>query len=195
VIWFVRTAPTPELKNIPVSLLKAGIMVVFQRTIFKARKVLSAIHLGLFFGLITYAFVNLVDILEGFIPGLELVYGGKDLAFSFLPAGAINAFNLIADLMSGALLIAITVFLLSRFIAKDKRLSFRENVLLNPKVKAGGQNTDSLIVGVFVILHVTARFGQHSSYGWRIRSCRLPVSSTVSSAHPRLACMLHGGSA
>jgi Fe-S oxidoreductase len=153
--------PAPQLKKIPASLLKAGLTVLFQRTIFRARKVLSTIHLGLFFGLITYAFVNLVDVLEGFIPGFELVYGGRDLAFPFLPAGAINAFNLLADLMSGALLIAITVFLVRRFIAKDQRLSFRENVLLNPKVKAGGQNADSLIVGVFVILHVTARlFGQ-----------------------------------
>ena len=153
--------PAPELKNIPASLLKAGLMVLFQRTIFRARTVLSAVHLGLFFGLVTYAFVNLVDVLEGFIPGFELVYGGRDLAFPFLPAGAINAFNLVADLMSGALLVAITVFLVRRFIAKDKRLGFRENVLLNPKVKAGGQNTDSLIVGVFVILHVSARlFGQ-----------------------------------
>ena len=153
--------PAPELRNIPASLIKAGITVLFQRTIFKARKILSTIHLGLFFGLITYAFVNLVDVLEGFIPGFELVYGGKYLAFPFLSPSLINAFNLIADLMSGALLIAITVFLVRRFIVKDKRLSYRDNVLLNPKVRAGGQNKDSLIVGVFVILHVTARlFGQ-----------------------------------
>ncbi len=149
--------PAPELKNIPASLIRAGIMVLFQRTIFRARKVLSTIHLGLFFGLITYAFVNLVDILEGFIPGFELVYGGKHLAFPFLNSSVINAFNLIADLMSGALLISITVFLVRRFIVKDKRLTYRENVLLNSKVKAGGQKNDSLIVGVFVILHVTAR--------------------------------------
>ncbi len=147
----------PELKNIPASLIKAGIMVLFQQTIFKARKILSTIHLGLFFGLITYAFVNLVDILEGFIPGFDLVYGGKHLTFPFLPSGIINAFNLIADVMSGALLFSITVFLVRRFIVKDKRLTYRENVLLNPKVKAGGQNKDSLVVGVFVILHVAAR--------------------------------------
>ncbi len=153
--------PAPELKNIPASLIKAGITVLLQRTIFKARKALSTIHLGLFFGLITYAFVNLVDVLEGFIPGFELVYGGRHLAFPFLNSSVINTFNLIADLMSGALLIAITVFLVRRFIAKDKRLEYRGNVLLNPKVKAGGQKTDSLIVGVFVILHVSARlFGQ-----------------------------------
>jgi len=149
--------PAPELKNIPVSLLKAGVTVLFQQTIFKARKVLSAIHLGLFFGLITYAFVNLVDVLEGLIPGFELVYGGKNLAFPFMNATIINTLSLIADLMSGALLIAIIVFLVRRFIVKDKRLDYRENVLLHSKVKAGGQKTDSLIVGVFVIMHVCAR--------------------------------------
>ncbi|HLO27959.1 MAG TPA: (Fe-S)-binding protein [Anaerolineales bacterium] len=149
--------PAPELKNVPASLVKAGIQVLFQRTIFRARKALSIVHLGLFFGLITYAFVNLVDILEGFIPGFELVYGGKHLAFPFLNSSIVNAFNLIADLMSGALLISIAVFLGRRFIVKDKRLNYRENVLLNSKVRRGGQKKDSLIVGVFVILHVTAR--------------------------------------
>jgi Fe-S oxidoreductase len=151
----------PELKNIPASLVKAGITVLFQRTIFRTRKALSAIHLGLFFGLITYAFVNLVDILEGFIPGFDLVYGGKHLAFPLLNSSMINTFNLIADVMSGVLLFSITVFLVRRFIVKDKRLAYRENIFLNPKVKAGGQNKDSLIVGMFVILHVAARlFGQ-----------------------------------
>ena len=148
--------PAPELKNIPSSLIKAGIAVLFQQTIFRARKVLSAIHLGLFFGLITYAFVNLVDVLEGLIPGFELTYGGAHLVFVF-PSAIVNGFNLIADVMSGALLFSIIVFLVRRFIVKDKRLTYRENVLLSPKVKAGGQNKDSLIVGVFVILHVAAR--------------------------------------
>ncbi|MEK6753964.1 MAG: (Fe-S)-binding protein [Chloroflexota bacterium] len=148
--------PAPGLKNIPASLIKAGIAVLFQQTIFRARKVLSAIHLGLFFGLITYAFVNLVDVLEGLIPGFELTYGGAHLVFVF-PSAIVNGFNLIADVMSGALLFSIIVFLARRFIVKDKRLTYRENVLLSPKVKAGGQNKDSLIVGVFVILHVAAR--------------------------------------
>ena len=146
----------PELKNVPVSLAKAAIAVLFQQTIFKARKVLSAIHMGLFFGLITYAFVNLVDALEGLVPGFELTYGGKHIPFTFLPAGVINTFNLIADVMSGALLIAIVVFFVRRFITKDKALTYRDNVLLNPKVKAGGQAKDSLIVDIFVVMHVGA---------------------------------------
>ncbi|MCC6985693.1 MAG: (Fe-S)-binding protein, partial [Anaerolineales bacterium] len=145
--------PAPELKDVPGSLLKAAIAVLFQQTIFKARKVLSAIHMGLFFGLITYAIVNLVDALEGLIPGFELVYGGKSLPNA--PTGLVNAFNLIADVMSMFLLIAIIVFLVRRFIVKDKRLDYRGNVLLDPKVKSG-QARDSLTVGVFVIMHVVA---------------------------------------
>jgi Fe-S oxidoreductase len=148
--------PAPELKNIPGSLIKAAITVLFQQTIFKARKVLSAIHMALFFGLITYAFVNLVDLLEGFIPGFDFVYGGRHLTFQFLNIPIINTFNLITDLMSGFLLISIIIFLMRRFIVKDERLSFRANVLINEKVKAGAQNRDSLIVGVFVIMHVIA---------------------------------------
>ena len=115
--------PAPELKNVPGSIIKAAITVLFQRTIFKTRKVLSAIHMGLFFGLITYAFVNIVDALEGLVSGFELTYGGTHIANA--PTGLINTFNLISDLMSGALLIAITVFLVRRFIAKDKALTFR----------------------------------------------------------------------
>ena len=149
--------PAPKLNSVPVSLVKAAITVLFQRTIFRARRILSAIHLGLFFGLITYAFVNLVDVLEGFIPGFNLVYGGAHLAIPLLNPTILNAFNLLADLISGALLISMTTFLVRRFIVRDKRLSYRDNVLLNPKVKAGEQQKDSLIVGVFVILHVSAR--------------------------------------
>ncbi len=148
--------PAPHLKNIPTHLIRAGVRVLFQRTIFRARPLLSAVHLGLFFGLITYALVNLTDLLEGFVPGFDLTYGGRHMEFSFLPSGVINAFNLISDLMSGALLVAIVTFLVRRFVVRDRRLAFRENVLLHPKVKAGAQHTDSLIVGVFVIMHVMA---------------------------------------
>jgi len=173
--------PGPDLKNIPASLLKAGLTVLFQRTIFKARKVISAVHLGLFFGLITYAFVNLVDVLEGLVPGFELAYGGRQLAFPFLNAPIINTFNIIADLMSGALLFSIIFMLVRRFFIKDKRLEYRENVLLNPKVLAGGQAVDSLIVDVFVIMHVIARL---SSQAFRLTDGAdpfMPLASSINS--------------
>jgi len=173
--------PGPKLKNIPGNLLKAGITVFFQRTIFKARPLVSTLHLGLFFGLVTYAFVNLVDVLEGFIPGFDLVYGGKHLAFPFLNPLIINTFNLISDLMSGALLISITFMLVRRFFVKDKRLSYRDNVLLNPKVLAGAQGTDSLIVDIFVIMHVIARL---SSQAFRLSEGPdpfMPIASGINS--------------
>lgn len=148
--------PAPPLKNIPLSLARAFITVLFQRTILRARKPLSVIHMGLFFGLITYAFVNLFDVLEGVVPGFDLVYSGKHMALPAWSVVFVQAYNLISDLMSGALLIAITVFLVRRFVVKDKALAYRDNVLLHPKVKAGGPHRDSLIVGVFVIMHVVA---------------------------------------
>ena len=173
--------PGPELKNIPGSLIKAGITVLFQRTIFKARPIVSTLHLGLFFGLITYAFVNLVDVLEGLVPGFDLVYGGKHLAFPFLNPPALNTFNIIADLMSGALLISITFMLVRRFFIRDKRLNYRENVLLNPKVLAGAQGTDSLIIDIFVIMHVIARL---SSQAFRLDQGAdpfMPIASFINS--------------
>ncbi len=146
--------PAPPLKNLPQSFLKAGITVLLQRTILRTRKLLSVIHMALFFGLITYAFVNLIDVLEGVIPGFDLVYSGKHVPGA--PPALVRAYNLISDVMSGFLLFAITVFLVRRFILKDKALTYRDNVLLYPKVKAGGPHKDSLIVGVFVIMHVGA---------------------------------------
>ncbi len=146
--------PAPPLKNLPQSFLKAGVTVLLQRTILRARKPLSVIHMALFFGLITYAFVNLIDVLEGLIPGFDLVYSGKHVPGA--PLFLVRAYNLISDVMSGLLLIAIVVFLVRRFVLKDKALTYRDNVLLHPKVKAGGPHKDSLIVGVFVIMHVVA---------------------------------------
>ncbi|MBK8825000.1 MAG: hypothetical protein IPN58_21065 [Anaerolineales bacterium] len=137
--------------------------VLLQQTIFKARKVLSAIHMGLFFGLITYAVVNLMDVLEGLIPGFDLVYGGKHLPNA--PTGLINVFNLIADVMSGFLLIAITTFLVRRFIVKDKALTFRENVLLNPESQSG-------------------RAGARFAYRWRVRHHARRCASDESSLPP-----------
>jgi Fe-S oxidoreductase len=135
----------------------------------------------LFFGLLTYAFVNLVDALEGLVFGFDLVYGGRHLAFPFLTSGILNTFNLIADLMSGALLISITFMLVRRFIAKDERLTYRENVLLNPKVLAGGQAKDSLIVGVFVIMHVGARLMGQSFRLTEGADPFMPIASILSS--------------
>src|SRR5690606_20214502 len=46
-----------------------------------------------------------------------------------------------------------------RFVLPNRReLTWRDNVLLHPRVRAGGVTRDSLIVAGFILLHVGARF-------------------------------------
>jgi Fe-S oxidoreductase len=66
--------------------------------------------------------------------------------------------NLIADVLSVAVLVGVVVFLVRRFIARDRRLEYSPGVLLHPDVGRGGIKRDSLIVGGFILLHVGSRF-------------------------------------
>jgi Fe-S oxidoreductase len=51
-----------------------------------------------------------------------------------------------------------SALLIRRFILKDQRLTLRDNVLLNPRVRAGAIRRDSLIVGGFILAHVGSRW-------------------------------------
>ncbi|NUQ36619.1 MAG: (Fe-S)-binding protein [Caldilineales bacterium] len=148
--------PAPALKNIPQRMLAAVVQVGLQQTIFRSRPWLSVFHAFIFFGFSYYFLVNVTDLLEGFAPGFELVYGGRALAAA--PTGLVNLFNLVADILSVLTLLGMIVFLVRRFISRDQRLRFNEGVLLNPRVQAGGVARDSLIVGGFILLHVGSRF-------------------------------------
>jgi ferredoxin len=60
-------------------------------------------------------------------------------------------------------LVGVSYFILRRFVLPAKRdLQFHENVLLHPKVKAGAVRRDSLIVALFILLHVGSRFSGES---------------------------------
>jgi Fe-S oxidoreductase len=72
--------------------------------------------------------------------------------------GLVNAFNLVADLLSVLTLAGMVAFLIRRFVVKDRRLTFNANVLLHPNVAQGGIRRDSAIVGAFILLHVGSRF-------------------------------------
>ncbi len=154
----------PSLTNLLPKFVQALIDVLLQKTIFRARPLLSTFHAFIFFGFSYYALVNVTDILEGFVPGFELNYGGEALREA-VPAltplvdlGLINIFNLFADILSVLTLLGMIVFLLRRFRGKDRRLRFNESVLLHPKVSKGWVHVDSAIVGVFILLHVGSRF-------------------------------------
>ncbi|MFQ5614079.1 MAG: (Fe-S)-binding protein [Anaerolineae bacterium] len=152
----------PPLKDVPRRLLVAFIEVGLQKPIFRARILLSVFHAFIFFGFSYYFLVNVTDVLEGFIPGFELIYGGQALAQlnpALAPArGLINLLNLVADVLSVLTLAGMVAFLLRRFIRHDPRLAFNDRVLLHPKVASGWVHRDSAIVGGFILIHVGSRF-------------------------------------
>jgi len=148
--------PAPPLKDVPKKMLVAFLEVGLQKPIFRARPVLSTFHAFIFFGFSYYFLVNVTDVLEGFVPGFELIYGGAALPNA--PTGLVNLFNVIADVLSVLTLTGMVAFLVRRFLGNDKRLRFNPGVLLHPKVQKGAVHRDSAIVGVFILLHVGSRF-------------------------------------
>ncbi len=148
--------PAPPRKGIVSHLLKAFIEVGLQIPMFRSRRILSVFHAFIFFGFSFYFLVNVVDVLEGFVPGFSLLYGGEEWLGVSNPA--VNLFNLVADVLSVLTLLGMIAFLVRRFLGRDRRLAFNEGVLLNPKVQKGWIKIDSLIVGVFILIHVGSRF-------------------------------------
>ncbi|HSO27870.1 MAG TPA: (Fe-S)-binding protein, partial [Anaerolineales bacterium] len=112
---------------------------------FRLRLGPSIFHAFIAWAFIYYLLVNVVDVLRGFFP--ELAIPG---ALGFI-------YRLIADLLSVGALVGMTALLLRRFVFKPPALHTRDEVLLNPKARAGIRR-DSLIVGVFILVHVGARF-------------------------------------
>jgi Fe-S oxidoreductase len=159
----VRSArKAPQLKDVPRRLVTALIDVGLQRPIFRSRPILSIFHAFIFFGFSFYLLVNVTDVLEGFVPGFKLAHGGRALA-TLSPAlasvgGLANAFNLVADVLSVLALVGMLVFLVRRFVVKDRRLTFNDSVLLQPQVAQGWVQRDSAIVGAFILIHVGSRF-------------------------------------
>ena len=117
-----------------------------QRTLFKSRPIIGFIHALVACGFTLYLVVNIVDVLYGFIPG-----------FHFFPNYFIGkVYRLFVDIFTVLVLLGVVYFLVRRFIFKDNRLVINEPVMLNDLAKKGMRN-DSLIVGLFIFLHVGSR--------------------------------------
>lgn len=114
--------------------------------IWKTRTVASVFHAMIAWGFVFYFLVNFGDVLEGFFP------------ISFLGRGFPgNVYRFLADIFTMSVLIGMVWFLIRRFIINDKALTVRDNVMVVDKVKQGGIRRDSLIVGIFILLHVGFR--------------------------------------
>ncbi len=133
--------------KLPQRLWAGFIALMGQGRLIRHRKISSIFHYGVAWGFIFYFLVNAIDIMEGLIPG-----------FHFLEGNIVgDLFRLAADVFSVVVLVGVAYFLLRRFAAKDPALATRENVTLMPKARSGGIWQDSLVVGMFILLHVGFR--------------------------------------
>jgi Fe-S oxidoreductase len=134
-------------------LAKALVDVGLQRTIAKARPWVSLFHGFIFFGFSFYVLVNVNDLLEAYVAGWTTIGDGA----SSRSLGA-SVFNLFSDLFSVLVLTGMVLLLYRRFVQRPKSLTFNPSVMLHDKVLAGSVRRDSLVVGVFILLHVGSRW-------------------------------------
>jgi len=118
-----------------------------QKTLFKTRPVVGAVHAAVAWGFTLYMAVNVVDIMYGMIPG-----------FHFLPEHWLGTvYRLFVDIFSVIVILGVALFLFRRFVISDQRLSINKPVMLSETAEKGVKR-DSLLVGLFIISHVGFRF-------------------------------------
>jgi len=117
------------------------------KPIWKTRPVSSVFHAMVAWGFTFYFLVNFGDVLQGYFP------------IKFMGTGVIgNIYRLLADIFSVSVIIGMSYFLVRRFLIHDPHLVFRDNIKVMEKVRQGGVQRDSLIVGLFILFHVGFRF-------------------------------------
>jgi ferredoxin len=160
----------PDWKLIPKRLLPTGVKAVALTPTWRRRLLVSVLHALVVWAFMFYLFVNIGDTLEGLLP--NFVFLGDTLIG--------NVYRLLADVLSVGGLVGMAALLLRRFVFRAKELTTRESTLLHPKARQGIRR-DSLIVGLFILVHVGSRFvGQsfklalHGADAWQ------PFASAVS---------------
>ncbi len=124
---------------------------ITMKPIWKARTVASVVHAGIAWGFVFYMAVNVFDVTWGYT-GIHLLGSGI--------AG--DVYRLGADLFSGIVILGMVLLLIRRFLTPAKQLlSFRSDIRHIPSVKLRffhlTVSRDSLIVGLFILLHVGFR--------------------------------------
>ena len=132
--------------KLPQRLVKGALALFTQGRIIRHRKLSSFFHLLIAYAFIFFLAVNGVDVLRGF----------TDFNLSQLGLFG-NLVAATADILSVLGLVGMGWFLIRRFLLQDPALKTRANVLLHPDA-ADGVRRDSLIVGLFLFLHLGFRF-------------------------------------
>jgi Fe-S oxidoreductase len=160
------------LDDLPRRAWRALSVYLTQSTTLKTRRISSLFHLGIVWGFTFYFLVNGVDLLRGYIPDFDATL--KSIGAPY------DIFRLLADVFSVAVIVGVAYFLLRRFVLPNKReLQYHDNVLLHKSVREGAVANDSLIVGVFILLHVGARFLGESVIASREADPFMPFASAV----------------
>jgi Fe-S oxidoreductase len=116
----------------------------------KTRRLTSLLHLGVVWGFTLYFLVNAFDVILGFAESFEGTLESFGLLF--------DLYRVSADVLSIVVIGGVIYFFFRRYTLPSKKdLLFNDNILLHPKAKAGQVNRDSVIVVVFIAIHVGAR--------------------------------------
>jgi hypothetical protein len=132
-----------NLENLPNRVVSGFLAFINQGGILHRRPLASIFHFFLTWAFLFYILVNLVDLIEGYVPAFRLPFD--------------NQYRLLADFFSVAALFGITFFLIRRFIARSGDLTHNKIVKLHPNARSGIAR-DSLLVGAFILGHVGFRF-------------------------------------
>ena len=161
----------PDWKLLPRRLLDTAIKTVALTPTWRKRLIISVLHAMVVWAFMFYLFVNIGDSLEGLLPN-----------FVFLGTSIVgNVYGLLADLLSASALVGMSALLLRRFVVRAPELRIRESTLVHPKARAGIRR-DSLIVGLFILLHVGGRFaGQTFKLALNGHDAWHPFASAASS--------------
>lgn len=142
-----RGVGKPDWKRVPSRIKDVLLKTFFLIPVFRMRLLPSVYHAMVAWGFIYYFLVNLGDVLEGFITDFRLFGDGL--------VG--NIYRLGADVLTILALMGMVALLFRRFVIRPASLTIRQETLLHPKARMGIRR-DSLIVGIFILLHVGGRF-------------------------------------
>ena len=133
--------------HLPRRLFTSLVALISQGGMIRHRPIIAFFHCFIAWGFIFYILVNIVDIVEAYIPG-----------FRFLERSVLGSlYRMLADVLSIAIMVGMSFFLIRRFVAGVPALTYHNNVKWHPKALAG-ISMDSLIVGGFILAHVGFRF-------------------------------------
>ena len=99
-------------------------MLTFQ-PVFRFRFWASLFHALVGWGFGFYVLINLFDVIKAYLPGFEI------------PGRIGDIYRLLADLLTGGVLIGMIYFVLRRFVFRSPTLSTRATTQLHPKARTG----------------------------------------------------------